>query len=69
MRHHARGWSWITEGGYRALSEPELWLLAGQWLDDEMTSRGLSHEDEEVVRLSRAAADLFGVKARPLTVR
>lgn len=67
VEHWAHGWSWITEGGYRALSEPELWLLAGRWLDDEMTSRGLSHEDEEVVRLSRAAADLFGVKARRVT--
>lgn len=64
VNHYLHGWAWITPSGYRPLTQGELWLLAGQWLADEMTSRGLTRDDEtEVVRLSSAAMDLFGVLA------
>jgi len=62
--HHRQGWVWITPAGYRACTTAERWLLAGQWLADELRSSGIPDDDVDgVQRLSVAASDLFAVMA------
>ncbi|MCR6649762.1 MAG: hypothetical protein NVV70_17085 [Cellulomonas sp.] len=64
VRSYAHGWSWITHDGWVPLTTADLWLQAGQWLADELRVNQVEDEDVEgVTRLSRAAADLFGVMA------
>lgn len=64
VRHWFHGWSWCRPSGWVPLSQAELWLQAGQWLADELRVQRIDDEDVEgVTRLSKAAADLFGVMA------
>jgi len=67
VRHYRAGWAWLTTDGWVALTQAELWLQAGNWLADELQSRGITDDDTDgVTRLSTAAADLFGVMAGDL---
>ena len=62
--HRVHGWSWVGETGYVPLSQGELWLQAGEWLADEARLRNVDPSEGEFMSLSRAAAELYGLKAK-----
>jgi hypothetical protein len=64
VRHHGHGWAWARPNAWVPLTTAELWLQAGQWLADALRINQIENDDVAgVTRLSRAAADLFGVMA------
>lgn len=64
VRHHGHGWAWPRANAWVPLTTAELWLQAGQWLADALRINQIENDDVAgVTRLSRAAADLFGVMA------
>lgn len=62
--HRLHGWSWARDAEWVPLSQGELWLQAGEWLADEARLRGVDPSEAEFMSLSRAAAELYGLKAR-----
>lgn len=62
--HRVHGWSWAGDTEWVPLVQGELWMQAGEWLADEARLRGLDPSEDEFVSLSRAATDLYGLKAK-----
>ena len=64
VQHRVHGWSWVGEDSWVPLTQGELWIQAGEWLADEARLRGVDPSEDEFVSLSRAATDLYGLKAK-----
>ncbi|QZN86929.1 HNH endonuclease [Cellulomonas sp. C5510] len=62
--HRVHGWCWVGDTAWVPLSQGELWIQAGEWLADEARLRAIDPSEDEFMTLSRAAAELYGLKAK-----